>query len=249
MRIATFNAGNRKDAWNIILNLDVDAVLVQEAPPIAPPGTVLEEHARKTRRFATAIYSRHRTLRQLPATTSTEHRSHTGAACVAELELHGTQATLISMHCVDDPVCKRTVGQRDEGATPVSYATTTAHRLLSDLTGYLGDRRRRGGRGHRNNFTVLGGDLNINPGFDARQGNRSHQIVLDRIADFGLNSAMPIHSDSTNETCVRSRIPFGQIDYLFVSNNAAISDAQTLRTPELTGRRDHLPILASVSAS
>lgn len=247
LRVATWNVGNRAGSWQDVAGLGCDVVLLQEAPAGGvPEGSVFQRHQRETRRFGTAIWRRDGGLQQLPATTSAEEGCHRGAAVVAEVVAGDAVLTLISLHFVDDRISRLTPGSRSQ-ATSNGYAVTTAHRVLSDLTGYLDDRRRRRGR----NVVVLGGDLNINPGWDQRQNNASHQLVLDRLGEFGLRSVLPIKADDSFATCVRRGrpVPHPQIDYLFVSENVRVLEAEVDASDRLVARGDHLPIVADLQTA
>lgn len=249
--IATWNAGNRRGSWSDVLELPVDVALLQEMPP--PPS----EHADRTvfsafspakpGGWGTAIWSPTLPIEEISPATSRLGPSYPGTVAAAEIRLPtGGLLTAASIHAVDEKVEFR-LGDRSRTD---GYAATVMHRALCDLTGYLDDRRRRGARGYRGNITALGGDFNINPGWDGRQKNSAHRLVLDRIEDFGLRSVVPVLTDDTHATCIRRGrpIPFRQIDYLFLSENVAEVEPGILRTPELEARADHLPVIARLAA-
>jgi len=121
------------------------------------------------------------------------------------------------------------------------------HRVLSDLTGYLDDPRRRRGTGKAPNAVVLGGDFNCNLGFDLKQKNPSHELVFARVAAFGLTPVLPVVAGSEHTTMTRGRIPHRQLDYLYTSDRVTVQDRGILSTPHLESRKDHLPVWVHLS--
>lgn len=250
LRIATWNAGHRKDTWELLPRLGADIVLAQELvqPPVSEqPRTIFEAYQDPGRPWGTGIWARELPLRRLPPSASRSDRSRSGTAAVAEIPLpNGGYLTAISVHAIDEYHDRLELGDGSQTGITKGFAVATMHRLLSDLTGYLTDHRRRGGRGHKLNRLVFGGDFNANPGWDERQGNRSHELVFARVAEFGLEPVLPVLADNTHETIVRDRVPFRQIDYLYTSTPSAASNPTVLRTPELERRGDHLPVLVDL---
>lgn len=136
---------------------------MQEAPP--PPAglarSVVFEPFPGSRGWGTAIWSRTPLERLEPTTSRSTPASRPGATAAAELATADGLATLISVHGVDDRIVRH-VGDK---ASEDGDAVATMHRLLSDMTGYLDDGRRRGtSPRYRANVLVLGGDLELQPG-------------------------------------------------------------------------------------
>jgi exonuclease III len=142
-------------------------------------------------------------------------------------------------------------GLLDKTTNQVGYATTTIHRMLSDLTFVLnGDGEFAG----KNRNVVIGGDLNISIQFDEIYGKKArytnaHKICFDRIEDFGLVNSFskdykgPVQTLRHN----RSTIPW-QNDYLFLSKNLAKSMQSCRVLDESTDKRisrfsDHNPVV------
>jgi len=243
----TWNAGHRKDSWELLRSFDADVVLAQELPPPPPKEVGRTAYCpfadTGTRRWGTAIWVRDRPFRRLRATTSRTYDAREGIASVAEIDLTGGGVlTAVSLHAADDKISKRGLRKAFD-STPKGYAVTTMHRALSDLTGYLDDSRRSTGR----DAVVLGGDLNCNLAFDEEQRNPSHALVFARVAAFGLKPVVPVIAGSTHVTITRERIPHRQIDYLYASERVKVEDRGILRTQQMEERRDHLPVWAHLS--
>ncbi len=230
-------------AWSVLTGLQADVALLQEAPP-PPPG--LEGHTyhepfAPARPWATTIWSRY-PLTPLPASSSVVEAPWRAGPCAAVEVLlpSGGIVTVLCIHAVDD---RHRYSQRKD---PKGYATATLHHVLSDITGYLDDTARRGrGRGHRGNRLIVGGDLNISLGWDIRSGRSTARLAFDRILDFGLATVLEIRPDDRHSTCVRDRIPYRQIDYLF-TDCARPAVGHIADTPEIRACSDHLPIIAAI---
>lgn len=250
LRIATWNAGHRKDSWNILRSLDADIVLAQELP--APPHgeqdrTVYSPFAQRSNRpWGTAVWIRDLSFLALNATTSQTHEPREGITAVAEVSLPtGGVLTAISIHAADERIARRAPGATAESPAN-GYAVTSMHRVLSDLTGYLEDPRRKRGTRRAANLMVLGGDFNCNLGFDVRQKNPSHELVFARVAGFGLAPVLPVVAGDKYTTMTRGRVPYRQLDYLYTSAPTNVANPQILSTQALQDRKDHLPVMADV---
>ena len=161
---------------------------------------------------------------------------------------------MISIHAIDERIRPQSIGS-EAPHVGKGFAVPTMHRVLSDLTGYLDRsvptvRDRKTGTKHARSAVVLGGDLNCNPGWDIKQRNRSHELVFAHIETFGLKPTLPVLPDATHATFIRERdgktVPAPQIDHLFTSDGATVTDSAVLRSQEFTARRDHLPVLATI---
>ena len=127
------------------------------------------------------------------------------------------------------------------------YSTTTLHRTISDLTHTLrtliGQRKK----------VILGGDFNASPMFDrpnARSYRRAHEILFERLEDFGLVNVLPRFHENYVQTLRHNRTnkPW-QIDHLFVSENlftniksCEVQDSEAIRSVS-----DHNPIVCEFS--
>lgn len=184
MRIVVWNMSHwqrRRDhinAWNYLESLRPDFALLQEAvPPSDWPADRLvyrDGGIDAKRRWGSAVISFQNPVSPIVAITlnvgSRPHNllgTHPGTVAIAETVIRGHSYALCSVY-----------GLIDNG-----YATTTMHRILSDLTPLFDAAEYRG-------RCVLGGDLNVCTqwhGANAR-ANAVHRTVFDRLAAFGLES-------------------------------------------------------------
>ena len=109
--------------------------------------------------------------------------------------------------------------------------------MLSDLTGLLN-----GHIGGRRNV-ILGGDLNASTQLDPRQGNRSHELLFARIADFGLEDSHTLSGNEGHVQTLRHRnstVPWHN-DYVFLSAGLAgrLKGYQVIDTEEVRKFSDH----------
>ena len=239
LTIATWNMRGRRSNWPLVPLIGADVVLLQEAPPPPPQfeGTAhLAPFDDGRRPWGTGIWARDLQIEPLPPSSSRRlPPTWPGTVAVAEIRApSGGILTAVSVHAVGD---HHPIRSRDDG-----YSTSTLHHALSDLTGYLADRSRHGRmRGHSLNRLILGGDLNINPGWDQRKGNSACRNALERIEAWGLTSVLPIQPDRTYETCPRA--PYPQIDYLFVRDDDEVT-AAVLDGDPFDPASDHRPVTA-----
>ncbi len=124
------------------------------------------------------------------------------------------------------------------------YAIPNLHRMVSDLTGLLN-----GHIGGRRNI-ILGGDLNASTQLDPRQGNRSHELLFARIADFGLEDAHTLSGHEGHVQTLRHRnsmVPW-QNDYLFLSTGLAggLKGYQVIDTEDVRKFSDHNIVVIDV---
>ncbi len=217
----------RREAWDqLLLDLDPDIALIQEAvpPPDLPPAlTVLWHAAPSSRIGGTGIISRW-PLSEVPFANA-----YPGCLVVAEVALPGNHSlTVASLYGVLEKFGHRL------------FSVTTLHRMLSDLTPLLIDRRR---------DIVLGGDFNASLQVDAQHRNhsRSHAIFFDRVADFDLVDCVSRFRPFPVQTWRprRGLIPW-QLDYLFVNARIArsLTACDVLDTPGLHPLSDHNPLVA-----
>jgi len=171
------------EAWKYLFEgIDADIYLFQEFRPPqelkSDPHLVWFEIG-GSRNWGTGIYSKKYPIRHLQIQSE-----YTGALVVGEVEItDDVELTVISLYGLLE-----TVGN-------TSYAITTLHRMLSDLTGilngHIGGKRK----------VVLGGDLNASVQCDIYYGGKAHQILFQRLEDFQLeNCFAPFFDDFVQGT-------------------------------------------------
>ncbi len=220
MKIATWNMANGKGAWDHLFNvIEPDFALLQEAQVIeARPGnarwTAIGENSAK--------YGKRGRYRWGSAVWARVHKlaevkvgTFGGWVQVARA-LEPEPLTLISIHVELD---------REGRSVPM------LHRILSDLTPII----ERAG-----SSLILGGDLNVDVGFDAKYGTRRHAIALDRIEDFGLWHCNQLIPPGRRRT-------FGgpgsvMDDHLFVSRSM-MNRVVSCDVLGETGPSDHYPVV------
>lgn len=113
------------------------------------------------------------------------------------------------------------------------YSITALHRIFSDLTPLLDSTK---------HPVVLGGDFNASVKWDAKQNQRSHRILFDRVEDFGLRSAIPIAEQPSTYK------DWGMLDYIFVSKGLDV-DCSVGVAGRAEGLSDHKPLIAELDLS
>ena len=178
------------EAWRYLIDeLGPTIALLTEARPperLMKDGRVVFAEVEGRGDWGSAVYAAGGIeLRHLPLKAS-----HPGAFVTAELDAPGLDAPITA-------ICLYGLLERLLGT---EYSTPSLHRSISDLTGLLDDRSRKG-------RIVLGGDLNASP---VRWGS-VHQVLFDRIQDFGLECCRDYEErpTPTHRTV--------EIDYVFVS--------------------------------
>jgi len=231
LRIATWNMaywshkGMLDAAWQCYLDtVDADFYLFQEGRPaqaVQRQAHLVWSEIGGPRKWGSGIYS--------PTAEIIEEdigSSFKGALTIGNANVRGTALTLISMYGVM------------EGSGPTKgYAIPNLHRMVSDLTGLFN-----GHVGGRRNI-ILGGDLNASTQLDPRQGNRSHELLFARIADFGLEDAHTLSGHEDHIQTLRhrsSKVPWHN-DYIFVSTKLAdgLRGYEVIDTEEVRQFSDH----------
>ena len=123
-----------------------------------------------------------------------------------------------------------------------SYAITTLHRAVSDLTpllvGKMGWRR-----------VMIGGDFNASWPCDEEYGGRSHRSFFERLQDFGLVDCLgrfrskPVHTHRHNTSTIS-----WENDYIFANKavkNRLVS-CDVVDDPAVRMLSDHNPVVAVV---
>jgi len=227
---------NRKlleDAWHCYIGeVKADVFLFQEGRPAAFMENQRDHWAWNeiggARDWGSGIYSEKYNIREEVIATQFKGVFTIGNATINEEKL-----TLISLY-----------GLMESSGPTKGYSIPNLHRVLSDLTGLMDGRI--GGK----RKIIMGGDLNASTQFDAVQTNRSHQILFERIADFGL---VDVHAASGNTDHVqtlryaRSPKPW-QNDYLFVSKALAprLTQYEVIDTPAIRKFSDHNPVVVEM---
>lgn len=209
MKIATWNMGYwqhrtmHKEAWNYFLNqIEADFFLFQEGRPaedLQDDEHLIWHEIGGRRDWGSGIYS--------PTFQLFEERIETrftGEFSVGNTRIGEQEMTLISMYGL----------MESEGPTK-GYSIPNLHRMLSDLTGLLD-----GHVGRRRNI-VMAGDLNASTQFDEIQHNKSHKLLFERIADFGLRDVYQLSGNTSHVQTLRHHRSnkLWQNDYCFIAKS------------------------------
>lgn len=217
----------RDVAWNFLVNtLAPDIALLQECVPnieCEKRYNLLYREIGGPRRWGSAIITR-----DLPIQEVEFNNAYPGAVVAADVTLsNGLLLTVISLY-----------GLIDEDG----YATTTLHRMLSDMTPLLN------GRTGRSCF-LIGGDYNVSTQWDDHYRHRypSHRIFFERLEDFNLiNCTAKFHNGHVQTIRhPKSKIPW-QNDYIHVSKKLAerLVSCEVVDGPEIREISDHNPVVA-----
>lgn len=220
------NKEQRQDAWDYLTDeIRPDIALLQECVP--PPDmskeyNVIYREIGGTRNWGSAVLTRGYPIKEVEFENSLP-----GCVVATEVEVPGIILTAISVYGM---LCK------------YNYATTTMHRILSDLTPLL-----HGQRGSRT--FIMGGDYNVSPQWDERYKHRdpSHQLVFDRIEDLKLVNCTLQYFGKLVQTNhhARSNYPW-QNDYLHASKELAakMMSCKVLDDERVREFSNHVPVLA-----
>jgi exonuclease III len=244
LRIVTWNmnACFRSDeeharAWAYLDGLGADVALVQEAKRPADRPEVLLSEIGGSRPWGTGIVPyRGLKLDPLPRVPLGQpvagkiQDSHPGCSLTASISLGGEPITLASVYGMND-------GPLANGTT---YAMTTVHRLLSDLTPLLDCNRQL-------RRVVLAGNLNVSPQI-RWPDTKHHRILLERLEAFGLMSGL---GDWKNSEYVRTHRPKNkegttpwQDDWVFHSTLLRLVSCEPDHSDDAWALSDHCPVIA-----
>jgi endonuclease/exonuclease/phosphatase family metal-dependent hydrolase len=193
--------------------------------PLPSPWLGLHSEIHPGKSWGTAILTHGLPLRTIPVASS-----HPGALLAAEISLPGGGTlTAITMYGLIDKH---------------GYATTTVHRMLSDLTPLLND-----GAGKRD--ILLGGDWNVSIQWDQRYPGKypAHRLLFDRVEDFGLeNCTRKVHGKHVATYKKQGSPVEWQNDYLFVSRrlSPALLTCVIPDNQELRDLSDHSPVVITL---
>lgn len=274
LTLVSWNLAHGDAPWRELAASGADVALVQEAA--APPAGVSVEvdgepwvtaGAGMTRNWRTAIVrvsdrvrvSWRRPKAVADARSDDLHVSRPGTLAVADVEVlaTGESLTVVSMYSSWETPVKETGSQW-------IYADASAHRLISDISGLIGQQR-----GHR---IIAAGDLNILYGY-GEEGSpywaRRYASVFERMAAIGLDFVGPqlpnglqanpwpaeLPPASKNVPTYRTRrgdpaSATRQLDFVFASGELRdrVSVA-ALNSVEQWGSSDHCRVLIDLAAT
>ncbi|MGB8648923.1 MAG: hypothetical protein WCF84_27045 [Anaerolineae bacterium] len=228
------------EAWAYLDALQPDLALLQETHPQRETGrNILWQPIGGRRDWGSAIVSYGNVnLTPIPAVRLGERRdkemledSHPGCVRVAEAGLsNGTAVTVISIYGLNsDPV-----------RNGIKYATTTVHRILSDLMPILDVARAKERR------VILAGDLNVSPQIP-QPNTIHHEIVIKRIKAFGLVDCLGETHDGYVRTYRHRNNPNStpyQDDWVFATENLHLISCEAKDEETAWALSDHCPVIA-----
>lgn len=221
------NQEQRKAAWRYLTEtISPDIALLQECVPPAKTdedSKIIYQKIGGKRNWGSAVVTQEFPIQELEIKSS-----YLGALLGAEVTL--PDESLISVISL--------YGLIDEDG----YATTTLHRMLSDLTPLL-----HGRMGKR--LFIMGGDYNVSTQWDEKYKNRdpSHRIFFERLEDFGLVNCTYKYFQSHVQTNrhPRSKTPW-QNDYIHASKKISdrLVSCEVIDDSEIYEYSDHNPVIA-----
>lgn len=268
MKIVSWNTAHRREAWQALLSSDYDIALLQEAS--APPAKIAQEievdsipwetaGAGTSRLWRTAVVNISKKISlqwfEPKPIEAAEYGglavSRMGTLAAASLEMPwGEELTVVSVYGAWERPYR-------DLATSWIYADASVHRLISDLSVFIGQQK-----GHR---VLVAGDLNILYGYGdggSPYWASRYNTVFDRMEALGLRFIGPqepngrpaepwpaeLPSESRNvPTFFHSQQnPFTasrQLDFVFASEG--LSDrinVSALNHPDQWGPSDHCQI-------
>lgn len=173
------------EAWDYVINiLQADFFLFQEGRPAETMQS--DEHLvwneiGGRRDWGSGIYSPKFELVEEKIKTA-----FTGEFSIANVAVGGRALTLISLY-----------GLMESDGPTKGYCIPNLHRMISDFTGLFN-----GHIGGKRNV-IMAGDLNASTQLDPVQKNRSHEILFDRIRDFGLRDAYELSGNTGHVQTLR----------------------------------------------
>lgn len=220
---------SNEEAWKYLIDeVNADIALVQESKPpqnLKNDPNFLWFEIGGTRNWGNGIYSKKYPIRYIPISCK-----YSGSLVVGEARITETvQLTIISLYGVLEYF----------GGT--SYAISSLHRMLSDLTGILN-----GHLGGKRNI-ILGGDLNASRQCD-NKNNKANDIFFQRLDDFKLENCFrpPFFLSEYVQT---QRYPGSpepwQNDYFFISKSMSenLKSCTVIDNEKVRKFSDHNPVL------
>jgi len=237
LRIATWNMAYwqhkqlHQEAWDFYKSIDADILLFQEGRPLESEQTdhIVWNEIGGRRDWGSGIFCPHFVITEETVPTLMK-----GVFTIGNIQYHDTRLTLISLY-----------GLMESSGPTKGYSIPNLHRILSDLTGLF--------NGHIDGkrHILMGGDLNASTQFDKLQRNRSHEIFLERVDDFGLRDVFKLAGRTDHVQTLRhhsSDAPW-QNDYLFIEKRLAKQFVryEVIDTPEVRKFSDHNIVIAELS--
>lgn len=216
-----------KEAWAYLVNqMDCDILLFQESSPdleILNPKNLVWNAIGGTRPWGSGVYSQTLPIREFLFKTD-----FFGSLVASEITIkEDLSLVIISLYGLMEKISN------------VVYAIPNLHRMFSDLTGILESRDTR----HR---IVLGGDFNASLQVDEQQTGNSHEVLFDRLREFGLVNCFENYFDDFVQTHrhIRSKKPW-QNDYFFISKRLEknLTNCQVLDNDDIRKYSDHNPVI------
>ena len=228
MRIVSWNMGcatkrycrMRDEAWRLLLGLEPDIVLVQEAMLDVPvwlrdEGTFFIKPAYAGQGWGSGVLVRAAVTKELPLTSPGSFIS------AVEVEQPGGPILIASIHvCPDKNLAKNM-------------------EMLGDvLTPLLAGRR-----------FIVGGDLNSGRHFDAVNKRSSHRRFLDKLATLEANDCHFALNGREVQSYWGRAIEAYQLDHLFVDAAAApaVRACDVLTNDETRRLSDHSPLVLDLA--
>ena len=268
MKLISWNiGGNRSESWRHLLGIDADIALLQEAnrPPsdigdkidVNPGSWTTPMHG--AWRTAVSNLSKHVEVKWIE-TECIEHAdtsqnylpvSLPGTLSAAEVKLENDDPiVVISMYAP----WKKPLASTDSGWI---YADASAHRIISDMSAFIGQKRR-----HR---IIAAGDLNILYGYGENGSGywaERYKTVFNRMEALGLKFIGPQHPHGRQAAPWPSELPVDslnvptfyhsrqspetasrQLDFVFASKSIAEQvTVRALNDPAEWGPSDHCQI-------
>jgi len=274
LKLLSWNMKQKASNWQVVLDSGVDLAMLQEAkdPPAELEGILIARHDvgltenNLPWRAVVANLANNEKFELIPFKTQPlggsdpealmVSRPGTLDAVLVRLKETGEEITVVSLYSTWMNPIKQT------GSSWI-FADTSAHRLISDLCGLIGNQK-----GHK---IIVAGDLNILYGYGEEKSpywKGRYNTVFDRIAAIGLRFVGPqapyggrqaepwpeelpedslnvptFHSNKqTPETATR------QLDFVFASESIADRvKVKALNGVEEWGPSDHCRILIELS--
>lgn len=225
LTVATWNVRRHKSwmVWNQ-LTPDPDVFLLQETSVSEAETTskkVFGSNIGGNRKWGSAIVSQKYELEPIELKIN----SHPGALVTARLRLgRKLEIQLISLY----------------GLMLDAYAVTAMHRMLSDLTPLVDNYARKN--------IILAGDFNATVQLDARNKNKSNQILFDRIQDLGFSDCLApfqVYPIQTWRSLNDDKL--WQLDYIYASKSLSgkLRSCAVIDNPIVRSFSDHNPVVAT----
>jgi exonuclease III len=274
VKIISWNIAHSHDPWRYLLESDADIALLQEASKPPPefsqhievdnsPWVTIDGGSQNKWRTAVVNLSKNFSVDWIEAKSLSEARvgefgvSQPGSLAAAYVTpVSGESLVVVSMYALWE-------GPMASIKSRWSFADGSAHRIVSDLSAFIGRQR-----GHR---IIAAGDLNILNGYGeygSRYWKRRYQTVFDRLDAIGLPFAGPqarngqqacpwpdeLPQESKNVPTYRTnrkdpKTAGRQLDFVFASLGLFESvSVRAINEPDQWGPSDHCRVEIEVSS-